>query len=66
MYVITFVCPRDMTMEISNSVHVDRNEVWKELLSIGYDDDQVVEILKGETYEDPDDESWIKVTEVSV
>lgn len=66
MYVITFVFPRNMTMDISNSIHIDRNEVWKELNSIGYEDDQVVEILNGETYADPDDESWVKVTKVIV
>ena len=63
-YVLNFIYPRNMSMEISTSIHKYENDVWKELNSIGYEDDQVVEILSGETY--ADDESWVKVTKVSV
>ena len=65
-YILNFIYPRNMSMEISTSIHKYENDVWKELNSIGYEDDQVVEILSGETYADPDDESWVKVTKVSV
>ena len=64
MYVITFVYPRNMTMDISNSIHDSYEDTSRELERLCYSMVEIDTILTGDTYED--DESWVKVTKVDV